>query len=209
MSQLQQEDEEEDADIFSFAGRAQGGQTKLAFGSKTTTTGKKQASAKSSVVKSKTSKGKGKGKQVVVDSEEDSDEDSSHTLDDDNRVMDIDELDDEATPLPPSTTFGNRGRSASRGAAATSKGGAGASRKIPTSTIMIDDSGSDSDSGLTFKVSPHAFRSAFPTFSVATAVAERTRLCRFFRTGIRREEGGCDCCSQKAVTARAVLVPTV
>ena len=155
MSQLQQEDEEEDADIFSFAGRAKGGQTKLAFGSKATTTGKKQASsAKSNAAKSKTSKGKGKGKQVVVDSEEDSGEDSSHTLDGGNRVMDIDELDDEATPLPPTTAFGNRGRSASRGAAAANKAGAGGSRKIPTSTIMIDDSDSDSDSGLTFKVSP-------------------------------------------------------
>lgn len=163
MSQLQQEDEEEDADIFSFAGRAKGGQTKLAFGSKATTTGKKQPSAKSNAAKSKTSKAKGKGKQVVVDSEEDSDEDSSHTLDGDNRVMDIDELDDEATPLPPSTAFGNRGRSASRGAAAANKGGAGGSRKIPTSTIMIDDSDSDSDSGLTFKVSPPAFRTGSAT----------------------------------------------
>ncbi|GAA5976317.1 hypothetical protein JCM10908_005456 [Rhodotorula pacifica] len=145
MSQIQQEDEDEDADIFSFAGRAKG-QAMLDFGSKTAAAGKKKAPARSTGAKTKTSKSK--GKQAVSDSEEDSDADSSHTLDGDDRVMDIDELDDEATPLPPSTVRGKRGTSKG---AATGKASAGGSRKIPTATIMIDDSDSDSDSGLTFR----------------------------------------------------------
>ncbi|GAA5865265.1 hypothetical protein JCM3774_004913 [Rhodotorula dairenensis] len=147
MSQLHPEDEEEDADIFSFAGRAKG-QTKLAFGSKAAAGGRKQVSARSTAAKSKnsTAKGKGKGKQVVDDSEEESEAESSHTLEGDGRVMDIDELDDEDTPLQPTAAYGKSGGSAS-GRAASRKG----PRKIPSATIMIDDSDTDSDSGLTFK----------------------------------------------------------
>lgn len=152
ISQLHPEDEDEDADIFSFAGRDKG-QTKLAFGSDLAAGGKKQATTGSTGTKAKnsTAKGKGKGKQVVVDSEEESEAESSHTLDGDNRVMDIDELDDEDTPLQPTAGYGKRGNAASgRGTSRT--GRSGGTRKIPSATVMIDDSDSDSDSGLTFKV---------------------------------------------------------
>ncbi|GAA5901210.1 hypothetical protein JCM8208_002305 [Rhodotorula glutinis] len=129
-SQVQQADDEDDEDeLFAEMTTTNKGQTKLSFGKKTATTSKTRAKAP---VKAKAAP-KGKGKQVVADSDDDDDNESprsSHTLRDD-----FDELDDDE-PAPSQRKTASTKRAAAR---------------KPVPTVMLDDSDSESDSGLTFK----------------------------------------------------------
>lgn len=128
---MQQADDEDDEDeLFAEMTTTNKGQTKLSFGKKTATTSKTKAKAP---VKAKAAP-KGKGKQVVADSDDDDDNESprsSHTLRDD-----FDELDDDE-PAPSQRKTASTKRAAAR---------------KPVPTVMLDDSDSESDSGLTFKV---------------------------------------------------------
>ncbi|GAA6062627.1 hypothetical protein JCM10212_000289 [Sporobolomyces blumeae] len=139
-------DESEDADEDLLDGLAlpgkKSGQAKLDF-SKTAT------KAKSAKKPTATKGRQAKGKQVVVDSEEDElDEEEEDQLSSSNTLrgddMDVDENGD----------FGLGSRASSTAAARRKPPDASAkkvTRKAATETIMIDDSDSDSDSGLTFK----------------------------------------------------------
>ncbi|GAA5834933.1 hypothetical protein JCM9279_007149 [Rhodotorula babjevae] len=130
-SQVQQADDEDDEDDLFTEMTTTKGQTKLSFGKQGASTSKSKAKAPA---KAKAApKGKGKSKQVVVDSDDDDEAESprsSHTLQDD-----FDELDDDE-PVPT-----QRKPAAPKRAAA----------RKPVQTVMLDDSDSDSDSGLTFK----------------------------------------------------------
>ncbi|GAA5983791.1 hypothetical protein JCM11641_005193 [Rhodosporidiobolus odoratus] len=134
-SQVQQADDEDDEEDLVRTMTNSKGRAKLTFGAKSKP--KAKAPAKKPAAPSK---GKGKAKQVVVDSEDEdqleSDDDprSSHTV----RADDMDVGDDE-TP----------GSSARKPAVA--KKGARAPRKAAPTTLIVDDSDSDSDSGLTFR----------------------------------------------------------
>ncbi|GAA5851164.1 hypothetical protein JCM5353_007375 [Sporobolomyces roseus] len=145
-SQIQHEEsEEEDDEMFSeLAIGGKKGQAKLNFS--------KAAPKKKAPAKKKTtaaaSKGKGKAKQIVLDSDDDEDEDSANTLKGD--TMDLDDDNDE------DDGFGGRGSKASSSSSRRKPTPATSTAKRPTrktapQTIMIDDSESDSDSGLTFK----------------------------------------------------------
>lgn len=110
------------------------GQSKLDFSkSKKSTASSSKANAKTPAK----AKGKSKSKQIVSDSDVSDDLGSSHTLRDDD--MDVDELDDDPPPARASKKAAPAKRSA-------------ATRKPAVATIMIDESSSESDSGLTFKV---------------------------------------------------------
>jgi len=131
-------------------------------GKKAATTGKAKPKpkAKAPAKKTTTAKGKGKAKQIVLDSEEDdelasSEPGGSGTLRDDTMDLDDDDGDD---------GFGGESGRGSKSSSVSSRRKAApakrTARKAAPQTIMIDDSDSDSDSGLTFKVST-VFRSRF------------------------------------------------
>ncbi|BGP46491.1 hypothetical protein JCM10450v2_002336 [Rhodotorula kratochvilovae] len=144
-SQVQQADDEDDEDDLVAAMTTTKGQTKLTFGKKGAAASKSKAKAPA-----KATKGKGKAKQVVESSEDDDDDTpgSSRTLrgDDD---MDFDELDDDDDDDAPSQRSSSRGGGREPAAAAAAPKRPAARKAVQT--IMIDDSDSDSDSGLTFK----------------------------------------------------------
>ncbi|GAA5890585.1 hypothetical protein JCM5296_004305 [Sporobolomyces johnsonii] len=142
-SQLRHVEDEEEDDEMLDAMTVNKGQTKLTFASKTTKAKAKAAPKKATVSKAKS---KGKAKQVVLDSEDESDRDSSNTLKPDD--MDVDELDY-------SDEFGGGGASSSKASTAKKATNVAPAKRAPRraapQTILIDDSDSDSDSGLTFK----------------------------------------------------------
>ncbi|GAA6055380.1 hypothetical protein JCM3770_001080 [Rhodotorula araucariae] len=148
-SQVQQADDEDDDDDLFAAMTTTKGQTKLAFGKKGATAASK-AQAKAPA---KAGEGKGKAKQVVESSEDDDDDGSapgsSRTLRGDND-MDCDELDDDDDGAPSQRSTSRGGGRKPAGTAAAAPRRTGAPRKA-VQTIMINDSDSDSDSGLTFK----------------------------------------------------------
>ncbi|GAA5998793.1 uncharacterized protein JCM10292_007236 [Rhodotorula paludigena] len=132
-SQVQAADDEDDEDEMFAAMTTSKGQSKLDFSNS------KKSAASSSKAKAKTpakAKGKSKSKQIVSDSDNSDDLGSSHTLRDDD--MDVDELEDDPPPARASKKAAPAKRSA-------------ATRKPAVATIMIDESSSESDSGLTFK----------------------------------------------------------
>ncbi|GAA5919718.1 hypothetical protein JCM1841_000766 [Sporobolomyces salmonicolor] len=134
------EDEEEDDEMLD-AMTAKKGQSSLTFSPKTK--GKTKAAPKKTTASK--AKGKGKAKQVVLDSEDESDRGSSYAIKADD--MDVDELDG-------SDEFGTRASSSKSSTAKKATKAAPAKRaprKAAPQTILIDDTDSDSDSGLTFK----------------------------------------------------------
>jgi len=185
-SQIQHEEsEEEDDEMFSelAIGGSKGGkrgQAKLNFS--------KAAPKKKAPAKKKTtaaaSKGKGKAKQIVLDSDDEENEDSgvgsSNTLKGDTMDLDDDDDDDDG--------FGGRGSKASSSSSRRKPTPATSTAKRPTrktapQTIMIDDSESDSDSGLTFKVSNNPFSPSldfatlfWPTFGYSHVTLKLTLL---------------------------------
>ena len=187
-SQIQHEEsEEEDDEMFSelAIGGSKGGkkgQAKLNFSKKAPV---KKAPAKTSAA----SKGKGKAKQIVLDSD-DEDEDSgvgsSNTLKGDTMELDGDDDDDDG--------FGGasgRGSKASSSSSRRKPTPATSTAKRPTrktapQTIMIDDSESDSDSGLTFKVSSNLFSLSLARLRCCVRSVKDVRLGRLTTTRIFR-----------------------
>ena len=159
---MQQADDEDDEDELFSEMTTTKGQTKLSFGKQGASTSKSKAKAPA---KAKAApKGKGKSKQIVIDSDDDDEESprSSHTLQDN-----FDELDDDE--LVPS----QRKPAAPKRAAA----------RKPVQTVMLDDSDSDSDSGLTFKVRASPHLAARPTGFTSTPLSPFPRLAACGRAG--------------------------
>lgn len=178
-NQVQHEEEEEE-DEEMFAGLAIGGskgaagtkkgQAKLDFSKKASTAGSKAKAP----AKKATTKGKGKAKQVVLDSEDEDDSPagSSNTLRGDTMDLDDDDDGDDGFGGASKASSSSSRRKATPASTSTAKR---PTRKTAPQTIMIDDSDSDSDSGLTFKVScqPNPLYLSFP---LSGDISEQLRL---------------------------------
>ncbi|GAA5933877.1 uncharacterized protein JCM15063_000498 [Sporobolomyces koalae] len=154
-SQIQHEEsEDEDDEMYTELAIGKGGpkkgQAKIDFGKKPAA-----SKAKAPAKKTTAAKGKSKAKQIVPDSDEEEDafssDDSSHTLKRDALELDSDDDDDFGDNARGSkASSASSRRKAVTPVASTSRR---TTRKAAPQTIMIDESESDSDSGLTFKVS--------------------------------------------------------
>ncbi|GAA5906396.1 uncharacterized protein JCM6883_005538, partial [Sporobolomyces salmoneus] len=148
-----QHEESEDEDDELFAELAIGGSKGK---KKATTTSKAKPAPKPKAPAKKSSaaaKGKGKAKQVVLDSddEEESEAASSNTLKADVMDLDDDEDDDDDDGFGGGSGRGSKASSVASRRKAAPAASKRTTRKAAPQTIMIDDSDSDSDSGLTFK----------------------------------------------------------
>ncbi|GAA6005160.1 hypothetical protein JCM11491_002598 [Sporobolomyces phaffii] len=142
-SQAQHEEsDEEDDELFA----------ELAIGGKKKATASK-AKTKAPAKKSAAAKGKGKARQIVIDSDDsdNSEPTTSNTLKAD--TMDMGDDDDDDDDNADGSGRGSKASSVSsrRKAVSATSTAKRSTRKAAPQTIMIDDSDSDSESGLTFK----------------------------------------------------------